>query len=241
MSDSTYNSEASNEDFEFKALEHAYNYRLSLIREFSKYLKGSVIEIGSGIGQMTALFRELKDISFLQCTEPDQRFSSKLREKFPDQPIFEGIARDIYKKDWDAIVTINVLEHIEKDQEELRVYFDLLKEKRGSLCLFVPARPEIYAPLDKDFGHYRRYTKKNLTEKLAHAGFIVESIRYYNMVGYFAWWFSFCFLKQRSFNAKAVIFYDKVIFPIVYFVESRIAHPPFGQSLIVVAKAVSDK
>ena len=234
---SEYNTAASTEDFEFKALDKAVNYRQLLTNEFTPYMRGSVIEVGAGIGQMTDLFRKIPTVSFLQCIEPDPRFSAQFKKTFPDQLILEGFAADIQRKDWNAIVSINVLEHIEKDEEELRVYFNLLKEKQGNLCLFVPARPEIYAPLDKDFGHYRRYTKKDLIEKLIKAGFTITSIRYYNMLGYFAWWFSFCVLRQRSFNPGAVSFYDKVLFPAVHFFETRLMRPPIGQSLLVIAEA----
>ena len=42
----------------------------------------------------------------------------------------------------DAVLSINVLEHICDDEGELRRYAALLFERRGVLCLFVPARPE---------------------------------------------------------------------------------------------------
>ena len=70
---------------------------------------------------------------------------------------------------WNAILSINVLEHIESDADELATYFRLLKPARGALCLFVPARPDIYAPIDKDFGHFRRYTRcRSAKEARAH-------------------------------------------------------------------------
>jgi len=55
----------------------------------------------------------------------------------------------------------------------------------------VPARPEIYAPIDRDFGTSAVTPKPELRAKLERAGFEVVRLRYYNFVGYFAWWLSF--------------------------------------------------
>ncbi len=138
---------------------------------------------------------------------------------------------------WNAILSVNVLEHIAADENELQSYQRLLQPTGGSLCLFVPARPEIYAPIDKDFGHFRRYKRSGLRKKLENAGFTIERIRYYNFVGYFAWWVNFCMLQKRSFDTHAVRFFDRRIFPAVHWSETHISAPPFGQSLMAVATA----
>jgi len=108
---------------------------------------------------------------------------------------------------------------------------------KAVLCLFVPARPEIYAPIDGDFGHFRRYAKPELREKLISAGFEILNLRYYNFVGYFAWWLGFCLLKKRGLGPTSVRFFDRFIFPAVYGLETKICAPPFGQSLLAMARA----
>lgn len=133
-------------------------------------------------------------------------------------------------------MSVYVLEHIERDEEELAVYRRLLQPAKGALCLFVPTRPEIYAPIDKDFGHFRRYARPELKRKLERAGFNLL-VRYFNMVGYLAWWINFCLLKRRSFDVGAVRLFDRVIFPEVHGFETHICPPPIGQSLIAVAQA----
>jgi hypothetical protein len=101
----------------------------------------------------------------------------------------------------------------------------------------VPARPEIYAPIDRDFGHFRRYTFGELQEKLSRAGFKITRMHYFNSVGYFAWWLNFCVLKKRSFEPSKVRLYDRCIFPAVHWLESRVMRPPLGQSLLIIARA----
>lgn len=234
------NEAAATDNFEFAALGQASNYREALIREFSSSLSGRVIEIGSGIGQITDSLRALPAVTQLQAVEPDPEFCASFRRALPDLPLIQGTIEDLPPgADWNAILSINVLEHIRDDEGELRRYHKLLQKQKGLLNLFVPARPEIYARIDRDFGHHRRYTKPELKRKLRDAGFEIVRLRYYNILGYFAWWATFCLLRKRHFDARSVRFFDRVIFPCVYAVETKILPPPFGQSLLAVARAVA--
>lgn len=232
------NALTASEDFEFKALSLADNYRAALLREFSADLRGHVLEVGAGIGQITEALLQNPSITRLVSIEPHPVFYSQLAEKFPGHAIVHGTIDDLKEDDgWNAVVSINVLEHISDDQRELKNYHDRLLKNNGTLCLFVPARPEIYAPIDKDFGHFRRYTRRELRQKLEQAGFQVQRLHYYNIAGYLAWWLNFCLLKRRHFNAGSVRLFDRFIFPAVHGFESRICHPFVGQSLLATARA----
>lgn len=223
--------------FEFDALKEALNYRRALIKEFSNELRGKVIEIGAGIGQMTELLKKLPNIEFLQCIEPNPDISNIFRRNFPLQPLIKGTIQDIKTDDWNAIISVNVLEHVFDDEAELKIYYEKLKRKNGTLNLFVPARPEIYSIIDKNFGHHRRYAKKEIIGKLEYVGFKIEKIRYFNIIGYFAWWFNFRLMKKNSFGVNSVRFFDRFFFPPMYFFESRIWAPRIEQSLLVIARA----
>src|SRR5450432_3252944 len=150
-------------NFEFDALRYADNYRCALIGEFSRHLGTSVIEVGAGIGQITELLATAPGVEKVQAVEPDQKFCAEFRRRLPNLPLIQGTASDLPETTAaTSIVCINVLEHIEKDEPELAQYARLLRASAGTLCLFVPARPEIYSSLDADFGHYRRYTRPDL-------------------------------------------------------------------------------
>ncbi len=224
-------------DFEFAALREAVRYRAALLREFRPWLRGDVLEVGAGIGQMTAELARLPEISRLVAVEPEAAYCAQMRSVLRGPEILQGVVADVPRgTGWDAIVSINVLEHIEQDTEELATYAKLLAPRRGALCLFVPARPEIYAPIDRDFRHHRRYTRKALAAKLGQAGFAPLRCHYFNFVGYFAWWFSFRLLGRRLFSPANVRWFDRFLFPLDYWVERHLAPPPFGQSLIAVAR-----
>ena len=238
MTASGVNTTAATADFEFAALAEAKNYRAALAEEFAPALRGKVVEVGAGIGQMTSVFRALPGVEDLVAVEPDARFHAAFRRDNPATRLVEGIVSDLPERTgWDAMVAINGLEHIEHDAAELKAWHGLLADRRGRVCLFIPARPEIYAPIDKDFGHFRRYTKPELRRKLTAAGFTEERLSYFNCVGYFAWWLNFCLRRKRTFETREVRFFDRAIFPVVHTLESRLCRPPFGQSLLAVGRA----
>lgn len=232
------NATANTESFEFDALAEAANYRAALLREFAPVLKGRVVEIGAGIGQFTREITTLPAVSEIVSIEPERKFCEEFRRRLPGREIIEGTIDNLPAAfAADAIVCVNVLEHIEDDATELARFHRRLQPQRGHLCLFVPARPEIYAPIDKDFGHFRRYTRPELRQKLSAAGFAIRRLNYFNSVGYFAWWLNFCVLKKRAFDVKSVRVFDRFIFPTVNALETHLVRPPFGQSLIAIARA----
>ena len=225
-------------DFEFQALERAQNYRRCLVKEFRSHLGGRIIEVGAGVGQMTELLARQPGVREVLAVEPDPRFAPEFRRRLPANPFLAGTVADVPAgSEFESLISVNVLEHIEQDQQELQAYARLLAKRRGTLCLFVPARPEIYAPIDKDFGHFRRYTARGLEDKLRSAGFEILRLHYYNLVGYFAWWFNFCLVKKRQFDLASVRSFD-VVFPMLHAIESKVIRPPIGQSLLVFARAV---
>src|SRR5258706_10382234 len=195
MSDSP-NAAANTNDFEFDALAEAHNYRKALFEEFGPYLKGNVAEIGAGIGQMSESLAKLPAVKHAVAVEPESSYCARHRNRLPSHELIQGTAADLPAGSrWDAILSINVLEHIRDDEAELERYVGLLRASSGVLCLFVPARPEIYAAIDRDFGHFRRYTKTELRQKLTDAGLNNQRIHYFNSVGYFGLWATFFLCK----------------------------------------------
>ena len=228
--------------FEFAALREARRYRAALLQDFSTHLRGRVLEVGAGIGQMTSQLLQLPSVSGVVSVEPEPSFCAQLRAAIPGHRVVEGTVADLDEGErWDVVFSVNVLEHLERDERELSVYHQLLAPTRGVLCLFVPARPELYAPLDRDFGHFRRYTRRELRRKLNQAGFAILRLHYYNWIGYFAWGLSFRVLRRRHFSARAVRWFDRFVFPVMNRLERQVLRPPFGQSLLAVAHADEDR
>lgn len=233
------NAIASTEDFEFSALSEAINYRHAIIKEFEDFLKGDVLEIGVGIGQISEAILALPSVNKLVGVEPEPKFQDGFKERLPHIRLVEGTTSNLQEGEkFHSAIMVNVLEHIEQDEDELRTIHKSLKSHNGSICILVPARQEIYSKLDSHFGHFRRYDKPMLKNKLERAGFQIEKLHYFNMVGYFAWAIRYKLLRGMDFDIKQVRLFDRKIFPPTNKLERKFRRPPFGQSLIAVARAI---
>jgi SAM-dependent methyltransferase len=232
------NAIATTEDFEFAALSEAVNYRAAIVNEFAPYLRGRILEVGAGIGQTTEAMLALPGVEEIIGVEPDTRFQIGFRQRLPDVRLVAGTTADLQPgESFDAAVMVNVLEHIEHDVEELIRLRGILSDKGGHLCILVPARQELYSKLDTHFGHFRRYDRPLLRSALEAAGFEIESLFYFNLVGYFAWGLRYTLLRGMSFDIQQVRLFDRKIFPLVHRIERGLARPPFGQSLVAIARA----
>jgi hypothetical protein len=129
----------------------------------------------------------------------------------------------------DAIYLIDVLEHIEDDSALLDRFYDKLKTG-GRLFIYVPARSELYSAFDEKIGHYRRYTLADLSGKVTSSGFVIEKVRYHDLLGYFASMMNKVFGSGKNFNPFAVRLYDKLLFPLTNVAE-RFIKAPFGKSI----------
>lgn len=96
-----------------------------------------------------------------------------LRAGFLPGPLpFEAASQDL-------ILLTDVLEHIEDDAGTLVALRSLLAPG-GRLLLTVPALPALWTRHDEEHGHFRRYTRVQLAQRLAAAGFVIEKLSYYN-------------------------------------------------------------
>ena len=88
----------------------------------------------------------------------------------------------LLEKPVDTVTMLDVLEHIEKDVDQVKKVHAAL-QKEGEFVIVVPAHPFLYGVRDIQMGHYRRYTKKALSELLTSNGFTVRYIRHWNVLG----------------------------------------------------------
>ena len=151
---------------------------------------------------------------------------------------------------FEIIGMFDVLEHIEDDERVLRECRAALKEQ-GRLILTVPACPALWGPFDELSHHRRRYTHRNLCEKLEHAGFAVEWASHF-MFFLFPVIYVLRTLKKRFGRARVDtserVPSDLRIIPILNPLSlhllrlekllMRYVGLPFGTSLLVVARRV---
>ena len=157
-----------------------------------------ILEVGCGTGNLLQFLYD--DKVELSGSDYSDIYLSKAREKNPKIKFFK--ADLLQKKSWihlenefDSVIASEVIEHIEDDLEALNTIHKILKPD-GILVLTVPAFNSLYSSLDKKIGHYRRYSKKSICNVVKKAGFRVERIRYWNLLGMIGWLITFKILKK---------------------------------------------
>ncbi len=216
----------------------ADSYHRWIFQEIKPYLQGGILEAGCGIGHLTNwLLGEGKvlvaDINknYLQVVERKFKNHSNWMGGFvwdlqEDPP--EDFLLSIH-----TIVCINVLEHIKDDLSILKRFYKLLP-LRGRLVCLVPALRWLYNPLDKELGHFRRYSKKELYEKLILTRFRILTLRYFNLFGVVGWFLQGTVLRKRLLSSIQVEWFNRLV-PLFISIENRIP-TWFGQSLIAVGE-----
>lgn len=117
-------------DFEFAALYEAKNYRQAIVKEFSPFLRGRILEVGAGIGQITEEILQTSNIESITCVEPDPRFQNAFRERLPNVPLVDGTTADLPPgESFNCAIMVNVLEHIREDTQELARLHSILKPR----------------------------------------------------------------------------------------------------------------
>jgi SAM-dependent methyltransferase len=221
---------------ELDAMAEARNYCRWIMRYFVPYLGERVVEIGAGTGTFSELLLNSERTVDLVLFEAARNLFPMLRERFADRSVrlhcgaFDPAALE---SPADSIVLVNVLEHILDDAALVSQIHGSLRPG-GSLLLFVPALMWNYGSLDKTFGHYRRYSKRELGQRLKEAGFRVKHMRYVNAMGIASWFLAGKVLRQITLSPAQVRWYDRWVVPWSFQLE-QVCEPPLGQSLLAVA------
>ncbi|MGB6979099.1 MAG: class I SAM-dependent methyltransferase [Candidatus Acidiferrales bacterium] len=213
-------------------------YYAWMLRHFRPFLGRRIVEIGAGTGNFAEfLVRESPGAQFL-LFEPARNLFPSLERRFAGNAEVTAIAGSLDERAAafapDTVCMVNVLEHIEDDAACLRKIWEALAPS-GHMLLFVPALRAIYGSLDLAFGHFRRYKKLELSAKIRGAGFNILEMRYFNLVGVAAWFFSGRIMKKRTVDARSARFFDRWLVPPSAWLENR-WEPPLGQSLLAVAR-----
>jgi SAM-dependent methyltransferase len=216
-------------------LSEAVNYRTWLVALTQPYLGGRALEIGSGNGDYAAAWAEAGVL--ITASEADASRLMQLKERFAADARVE--VRELHAPididdDYDAVVALNVLEHIPDDVGALRSFARLLRPG-GAVVLIVPAFPIAMSRFDRAIGHQRRYRKRTLRTAIESAGLEVEVLRHVNGPGLLAWIVGMRLLRMQPGSGPVLRIWDGRVVPRIRRRESR-HEPRFGQSILAVAR-----
>ena len=214
----------------------AVQYRRWLVDLTAPHLGDAPLEVGSGTGDYAADWAD-RGIA-VTATEGFAPLVTHLQTRFAASPrvtVRALMAPVTETAEHSAVVALNVLEHIPDDVAALRSFAGLVRPG-GAIVMFVPAFPALMSPYDLTVGHQRRYTRRTLRAAAEGAGLSVDVLHHVNLVGFFAWFITMRLLKGRPKEGLLLQVFDRGVVPLMRRFEARV-RPPFGQSLLLVARA----
>jgi len=202
------------------------------------YCHGHVLEIGSGIGNISRFF--LQAGYSVTLSDTDEYYVDHLKKNFTGSDIIsiDLVHQNFHEKyvqlfqAFDTVVYLNVLEHIKDDDQAIENCRHLIKPG-GSMVVLVPAYDFLFSKMDKELQHYRRYTSKKLAAMASKKNFFVKKLFYFNAMGILAWMYGKFFGLQSIPSKKMRLFNDMV--PLAKFID-RILFRKAGLSVIMVAQ-----
>jgi|SRR5579862_939455 len=214
----------------------ADRYNAWLLDRSARFLGRRVLDFGAGIGTFTAA---LSSAAHVVAVEPDPALTQKLRKRFADDRSVSVIeAGDDWLTDpkarsnFETILCLNVLEHIEDDETVLHRFRDCLVTG-GHVLLLVPAHQALFGEIDRKVGHKRRYSRLPLAELLKRAGLDPVEIRYVNPLGGLGWLVSSRILKREEVPIGPLRAYNRLV-PLLRHLDD--VPLPFGLSVWAVAR-----
>jgi SAM-dependent methyltransferase len=210
-----------------------------MYRSARPYLGERVLDAGAGIGPFVDLMvedgKKVVAIEFLPelVAELHRRFDGNenvtVRQgDLANASTFEGLS------EFDSVLCLNVLEHIEDDAQAMR---NLLKATTpgGTLVALVPAYGWLFNRMDSAVGHYRRYGRREFVDRLTDAGWSVEQCFRFNAVAVAGWFFAGSVLRRDKPGQDLARIYDRMI-PAFAFLENHLPRRFAGLSLIAVSR-----
>jgi SAM-dependent methyltransferase len=225
---------------ELALFEHATRWKAYYGARLRPFLRGRVLEVGAGIGGTTRTLCDDSQADWL-CLEPDAALASRITEllRSRDLPaccrLHVGVLADLPAGEglFDAILYIDVIEHIEDDAAELQRAYNRLAPG-GAILIVVPAHQWLFSPFDKAIGHFRRYSRSRLRQVLP-AGSHIQQLVYLDSVGLLASAANKLLLRQSYPTLGQIKFWDTTIVPLSR-VADRVTGFALGKSVLAVVQ-----
>jgi len=150
-------------------------------------LGSRVLDAGCGIGNFVEIMRHRAeevlavDLSPLNVAVLERRFEGVAGVEVL-QTDLDAQREELRARDVEAVVCLDVLEHIQDDLSLLRSFAGILPPG-GRLFIKVPAHQWLFGSVDVASDHLRRYSRRDLVSRVTEAGFTVRAARYMNLAG----------------------------------------------------------
>jgi SAM-dependent methyltransferase len=214
---------------ELELFSAVHNWKAYWSSRILPFVSGDTVEVGAGIGANTP-YLDRKGEARWVCLEPDADLTAqlainlergKIREKYE---IVCGTLQDLGPDQFDTILYIDVLEHIEDDRQELANAAARLRSG-GRIIVLSPAHQRLFTPFDAAIGHFRRYNRRML-RAITPSSLRLEQLYYLDSAGLLLSSANLLLLRQSMPTKTQLAFWDRCIIPV-----SRILDPCLFRSM----------
>jgi SAM-dependent methyltransferase len=156
-----------------------------IVWALGRYVPGmrSYLEVGCGTGYVLAGIARAFPQARLAASEVFSAGLAFAASRVPRASFMQMDGRRIpFTGEFDAIGAFDVIEHIEEDEAVLASMREALRPG-GTLLLTVPQHPWLWSAADEYACHVRRYTARELHDKVQRAGFeLVRSTSFVSLL-----------------------------------------------------------
>ncbi|HXT79800.1 MAG TPA: methyltransferase domain-containing protein [Acetobacteraceae bacterium] len=222
---------------ELALFQHATHWKSYVAGIVRPYLGARVLEVGAGIGaNIPLLFTDtVRDWTAL---EPDAALAGEISRQLTTgilpsaTRVVVGTQQALDRSQaFDAILYLDVLEHIEDDAAELRSVAGLLAPG-GRLVVLVPAHQSLFSPFDAAIGHYRRYSRARL-RAAAPEGCRLQAMRALDSIGLFASAANRLVLRKSMPSSRDIALWDRAMVPLSRWIDPLTGYG-VGKSILAV-------
>ena len=224
-----------------EAISQAKNFNHWMYQTIAPYCHGNILEIGSGIGNISEQFIQnnqkitLSDIRDNYCSYLYNHFDNKVDNVLNIDiidPDFDYKHQNLFGS-FDSIFALNIVEHVKDDNLAIANCKKLLK-KGGHLIILVPAYQSLYNRFDKELEHYRRYSLKGLVSIFENNDITIKHKQYFNFIAILGWWFSGSILRKKIIPEGQMKLFNSLV-PVFKIID-KIVLNKVGISAIVIGK-----
>jgi len=217
---------------ELDVFAHATRWKRYVATLLRPYIRGSVLEVGAGIGSTTRVYHN-ESVTRWVCLEPDGALARRIAADPPGVTVRVGTLADLEAEAgrFDTILYADVLEHIRDDLMELSRAVRLLRPQ-GCIAVVAPAHRFLFSPFDRAIGHYRRYDRGTL-RAIAPGGVVEERIAYLDSAGMLASILNRLLLHSSRPTLSQILLWDRALVPVSVLLD-RLLRYGVGKSIVAV-------
>lgn len=211
----------------------AKNWKTYWSRMVRPYIGSNVLEVGAGMGATIPLLCDQRCAKWV-ALEPDPVLAEKIRADNPPKncEIRTGTLSSIPTgEQYDTVIYIDVLEHIENDKSEVAQAAERLSPG-GRLIILSPAHQFLFSPFDAAVGHFRRYNSAAL-KKITPETLSFEKGFYLDSIGLFASLGNKLLLKSSHPSRRQIALWDNFMVPLSKAIDPILFHS-LGKTVIAI-------